>query len=127
MLLFNMSEAETRWDVQNVDPTISGGAYSSLALDSNNYPHISYSDQTHTVNLDLKYAMWNGSTWKNDMVDPVGDVACDGSSLVLDSAGNPHISYSFDGAGDLRYTSWNGSAWNIEIVDEGAGMIRLLL
>ena len=36
------------------------GRYTSLALDSNGYSHISYCD---TGNGDLKYVSWTGSSW----------------------------------------------------------------
>ena len=48
-------------------------------------------------------------------VDSAGD-AGKYNSLVLDSSGNPHISYHAVGSG-LRYTHYNGSSWEIETVD----------
>ena len=59
----------SKWDIQVVDPgrfayddsMISIGWYSSLTLDPNDNPHISY---YHKTNGDLKYANWNGSGWK---------------------------------------------------------------
>jgi len=89
------------------------GRYSSLELDSNGYPHISYCD---TGNGDLKYASWTGSSWNIETVDSAGDVGYT-TSLALDSNENPHISY-FDYSNiDLRYASWTGSNWDIETVD----------
>lgn len=45
--------------------------YNSLALDSNDCPHISYCDATSG---DLKYARWTGSGWEIEVVDSEGDV-----------------------------------------------------
>ena len=74
---------------------------SSIALDSVNNPHISYFDLT---NVDLKYAVRNGSSWDIETVDSVGAVG-GFNSLVLDSANNPHISYLDYTNNVLKYAS----------------------
>jgi hypothetical protein len=109
----------TKWDIQVVDPgrfayddsLISIGWHSSLTLDSNDNPHISY---YHKTNGDLKYANWNGTGWNVQTVDSEGDVGLD-TSLALDSSDNPHISYRGDTG--LKYAVWNGSGWSTQIID----------
>ena len=89
------------------------GRYSSIAIDSNDCPHISYSD---LGNLDLKYAYWDGNSWNIETVDAAGEVGFT-TSLALDGNDYPHISY-FDYSNlDLKYAYWDGSSWNIETVD----------
>ena len=48
------------WNIEIVDSEFNVGLYSSLALDSNDSPHILYYDGH---NCDLKYAFMNGSEW----------------------------------------------------------------
>jgi hypothetical protein len=126
------------WNSQTVDATTAVGAssasvgtYSSLALDSKGYPHISYINYTNfntgylTINSslvfgDLKYAWWDGTSWKNQTVDfGVGGYVDSYCSLAIDSSGKPHILYySSNGSnGNLRYASWTGSSWTTETVD----------
>ncbi len=68
---------------------------------------------------DLKYAWRDGSGWHTETVDSEGYVGkC--SSLVLDGAGNPRISYfddSNDTKDDLKYAWRDGSGWHTETVD----------
>ena len=104
------------WNTQTVDSTGDVGYHSSLVLDSNNNPHISYDDIS---NKSLRYAKWTVLGWILQTVDSVGTIGFAGydTSLALDSFGNPHISY-YDGTNhDLKYAWWNGSSWITEIMD----------
>ncbi|MBN2365622.1 MAG: T9SS C-terminal target domain-containing protein [Calditrichaeota bacterium] len=78
------------WQREIVDSSgTDTGWYCSLALDSNNDPHIAYSDAD---NFDLHYAYFKDGEWHIDLVDSIGVVGfhCD---LVLDENDRPHIAY----------------------------------
>ena len=85
----------------------------SLALDSNDNPHISYFNRTSSH---LKYAKWTGTSWSTEIVDENGTYRWV-LSMALDSKDYPHIAY-FDGDYlDLKYAKWDGSGWSTETVD----------
>ncbi|MDP6155652.1 MAG: PKD domain-containing protein [Candidatus Thermoplasmatota archaeon] len=112
----NPSSSATRgnnWHTQIVDSKGIVGNYNSIALDTNNNPHISYYDFS---NVYLKYSYYDGLLWH--------DLIADGqfgsgfyTSLALDSNNHPHISYFISGSNDLKYTYFDGVQWHYEIVD----------
>jgi hypothetical protein len=100
------------WEITSIE---SPGNYrsTSIALDHDDFPHISYFNDS---NDDLKYARWTGNSWSIETVDSVGNVGRD-TSLALDKNDYAHISYYDSTNADLKYANWNGTAWNIETVD----------
>ncbi len=107
----------TSWSIERVSSIALARAYwyTSIALDSNNYPHISYC----RITGDLNYVKWTGSKWSMETVDSEGSVGWH-ASLALDSNDYPHISYRDATKGDLKYAKWTGSAWSIETLDVGS-------
>jgi len=99
------------WEMITVDSTWDVGTYSSLAIDTDNNPHISYYRKSFE---DLKYAYYDGS-WHTEIVDSGGCVGLS-TSLALDTSNNPHISYYDDSNNDLKYAYYDGS-WHKETVD----------
>jgi fibronectin type 3 domain-containing protein len=55
-------------------------------------------------------------SWATEIVDNSGGVGID-SSIALDVANRPHISYHDSMNNDLKYARWTGSAWFVETVD----------
>ncbi|MBN1887782.1 MAG: hypothetical protein JW850_07315 [Thermoflexales bacterium] len=108
------------WHIETVESGEGIEWGSSLVLDGQGQPHISYT--SGYPNYDLKYARRDGNTWHIETVDSAGEIGAS-SSLALDSAGHPHISYQ-DGQPnhDLKYARHDGASWHIEAVDSQANV-----
>ena len=83
------------WDIENVNASGDTGATSSLILDSNGYPRISYKEGAFGAETtSLIYAVWNGSSWTRNTIETADDDDMGyGSHIELDSNDNPYISY----------------------------------
>ena len=99
--------------------------WTSIAVDASNNIHMVYFSDSRK---DLKYAYRAaGGGWTIELVDS-GWVTGHGkasagnwNSIVVDAAGNPHISYRDgydDTPGSLKYAYKSGGQWNIQIVDD---------
>ncbi|MGB9978606.1 Ig-like domain-containing protein [Methanobacterium sp.] len=60
----------------------------------------------------------SNETWHNESLSKIG-VSGGYTSLVMDSSGNPHISYYDNNTGNLKYTYKSGNKWINETVDTG--------
>ncbi|MCK5290429.1 MAG: fibronectin type III domain-containing protein [Thermoplasmata archaeon] len=75
------------WDFEIVDG-YAWARWTSLALDSNGYPHIGYNDDT-TSRKQTKLAEWDGSKWTIENLTKAGGFV----SLKLDSGDYPRMAY----------------------------------
>ena len=108
--------SETTWIVETVDA--GGGDLGcfamnvSLALDSEDRPHVSYYGDTV-----LMYAYRTGDGWEKTVVDDTENVGRS-SSIAIDSTDKPHIAYRELGLtfeDSLKYASWDGTEWNLTV------------
>jgi hypothetical protein len=101
------------WNYETIDSVGDVGYYNFLALDSNDYPHVSYCDNT---NDNVKFAKWTGTAWNIGIVDSIENY--DGStSLALDSDDNAHICYYDRGDNEIKYATGSFFNWSIETIE----------
>lgn len=94
----------TDWQLEIVEQAASVGNV-SLALDGGGAPHISYISQSDPNFIyALRYAQVDASTWHTETVEVLGPSETGQStSLALDRANRPHISYYHSGTRGLKY------------------------
>ena len=100
------------------------GAYASLALDSNNLPHVSYARFSYASSLgpsSVGYAYYTGTTWVTQTVESSNDFMGYFTSLALDASDRPHMSYKGPHS-DLKYAWHDGSIWHTEVVTSNTGL-----
>jgi len=106
------SRSGETWTLDTVD-VLSGFAPigTSLVLDGQDHPHISYHTQTA-----LRYAAWDGVSWQIETIDAVDTGSYEyGTSLALDAYGHPHIAHVSADGDSLLYSLDDGSGWTTEV------------
>ncbi len=95
-----------------------------IALDSNDYPHITWNDEGND-NAEIFYIKWNGQSWicaNGEKYDPNSENAnisrnrgnSRDPSIALDFNDMPHIAwddFSADVTTEVFYLRWDGSDW----------------
>ena len=124
-LFAGQSSADRDWYTTIVDDVGNVGEWTSIALDFQDQPHISYFDNT---NANLEYAHYDGSSWQICWPDTEGDVGRY-SSIALDGLGYPHIAYfnvsHEDLTSSLKYTYYDGETWQIVSVETSSENVGL--
>jgi hypothetical protein len=88
--------------------------FNSIAVDSNNRPHIAYYDQSNAY---LKYTRWKDGAWRHADGITVSTETVDNSGstgnytrMALDGSDQPHIVYyDWSGSDHVKYAKWTGS------------------
>ena len=115
------------WGLTTVDGTQGSGKFNSIAVDSKGHPHIAYTDVNYE-NASMRYAYWNGESWKTEVLEGVGssrpspsgeppNKLCRSVSMLLDKDDNPHITYTDVSHLLVKYATKKGGDWKIEAVD----------
>jgi hypothetical protein len=96
--------AKKGWSILTIDNEGDVGRCNAIAVDRFDRPHIAYYDDT---NGDLKYARWDGSTWKTHSVDKISEEptvhGAYQTSIAVDKFGNPNIAYFNNRGGFIEY------------------------
>lgn len=112
--LYYANETGNGWSIDlRASPA---GQSSSLALDSDWYPHIAYDAGVSGLN----YSRFTGSRWIDETLVAEGHISS--QSLALDDKGNPHIAFAHYVGGssfDVKYARGTENNWSIQTVDYG--------
>jgi hypothetical protein len=109
-----------KWNTQEIDPGSGTIMFTcSLAVASDGTPHViwyHYGNPDGGFYLHLKYAVLEKGAWMARTVDFEGQTG-KWNSMVLDSQGNPHVTYDAFNKGEMKYAYWNGKDWVSSVVD----------
>ena len=81
-----------------------------IAVDSNNLPHISYSQTGQWCGNGLRLASYDGSVWTTQSVDAGTNKGCD-SSIVIDENDHVYIAYQDRGNSKLKFATNKSGSW----------------
>lgn len=108
----------TNWWIESVTNDCQVGGGTSLMMDEEDRPHISLSHQDYISDTTgLIYAHHDSSSWQIEVIDP-GENVGQQSSLSLDTANHPRISYCRTKWPQtmIDYAWYDGTGWITETV-----------
>ncbi|MFA4986999.1 MAG: CFI-box-CTERM domain-containing protein, partial [Candidatus Brocadiia bacterium] len=103
------------WNTETIVPQFAG-FFCSIALDKGGVPFVAYQSLDAPGASSLHCIRYNGEGWLDELVDNQGDTGYY-TSIVLDSAGYAHISYS--DRVNLLYAKQTATGWEKSILVQG--------
>jgi hypothetical protein len=91
--LYYAHKGDSGWDNLIVDEGTIAGAHCSIAVDSLDYPRISYRFRQSQIDM-LKHARWDGTGWQTEVLETSDEGHFNFTSLTIDSNDKSHISYN---------------------------------
>jgi hypothetical protein len=99
------------WNITTIDK---GGYSTSLAVDNNNYPHIS-----HIAGSEMKYIRYNGVNWITETI-ATNAFSYGSTSIAINPSGKAYISFSDYSLPRRQYLASNVSeAWEVHYLSDG--------
>ena len=110
------------WDPKTtLDKQLREGEFSSLVLDGDGIPHISYREEGQNAPSNLKYITKDSGNWTNGtrVADPPSIAVANGTSIAVNGNDLPRIAYRGTNSTSLNFASYNGTnaTWSKEVVD----------
>lgn len=108
VVLIGLSGVRAEWEIMRIDYQAETGKYTAIGIDSNDYPHIAYQDDSGPR---LKYAYYNGTGWVFEYPVTTSATGYD-VSMVLDGNDRARILHYDDTLheGVLTYRE-SGGTW----------------
>jgi hypothetical protein len=104
-----------KWSTQEVDPGSGRIAFiCSIRVGADGRPMMAWYLESGTY---LRFAILKDGAWFASSIDGGDSLPGKWNSMVLDSQGFPHISYSVWPVGELKYARFNGKNWLINLID----------
>jgi len=103
------------WNIEIVDDSESVSNFTSLALDREGNPFISYTVDKFPNKPDLWLAKKVGGKWMAELVD-TANIAGHFNSIIVDQQSNIYISYS--AMKNLKLAKNIDGIWSFELVDQ---------
>ena len=107
----------TSWSDTEVSVSANFGPV-GIAVDSNNYPHISHAVSGQHCGDGLRLASYTGSTWTYQSVDIGSNRGCD-SDIVIDENDDIYISYQVRDQSKLKVATDKSGSWDLYTADSG--------
>jgi hypothetical protein len=108
-LEYSVRSSDGNWSqIEVLDPHMNDGMI-DMAIDSANFPHISY-----PADDGLGYAVQTPSGWVTTTI--AGGIISD-TTIALDKNDHPHIAWYDTADQDLKYANFDGSSWHFAAVD----------
>ena len=113
----------TSWTDTLVSSNARFGAI-GIAVDSNNYPHISYAADGQNCGDGLRLASNDGSSWSYTNIDQGSNRGCD-SAIVIDESDHMYIAYQDRSSSKLKIATDKSGSWDSYLVDTGTSPSNL--
>lgn len=95
-----------------------------IAVDSNNYPHISYAVDGQYCGDGLRLASYGGSSWSYTNIDQGSNRGCE-SAIVIDESDHMYIAYQDRSSSKLKIATDKSGSWDSYLVDTGTSPSNL--